>query len=378
MSISSNDIKSIIDNYNFEGEYIGSYPVNNGHINDTFVLEFEDKLGKIHSFLLQKINVNVFKQPEQLMSNILGVTSFLRDKIEAAGGDTLRECLTVIHTKDGKSFTHSPKLGYWRCYNYITDSYAVDTITSPEVFFNAAKAFGKFQNLLADYPIDTLYDTIPNFHNTASRYKDFICAVEQNLSGRLDTALKEVEFVKARESDTGVLVELLNKGKLPLRVTHNDTKLNNVMFDKATDESICVVDLDTVMPGLSLYDFGDSIRFGANTAAEDEKDLSKVSLSLTLFEYYVKGYLAQAGASLTEREINYLPFSAKLMTLECGMRFLGDYINGDTYFKVSYPEHNLVRARTQLALVEDMERKMQQMKDIVETEKTRLKKAAKK
>ena len=374
MSISENDIKRIIRSYDFHGEYIGSYPINNGHINDTFVLEFEDRLGKIHSYLLQKINVNVFKQPDQLMSNILGVTGFLYAKTAAAGGDTERECLTVIHTRDDKPYTYSPELGYWRCYNYITDSYSVDIITSPEVFFNAARAFGRFQNLLADYPIDTLYETIPNFHNTVSRYTDFITAVEQNLSGRLGNALSEVEFVKARKDDTGVLVELLNKGKLPLRVTHNDTKLNNVMFDKLTDESICVVDLDTVMPGLSLYDFGDSIRFGANTAAEDERDLSKVSLSLELFEFYVKGYLSEAGASLTEREINYLPFSAKLMTLECGMRFLGDYINGDTYFKVSYPEHNLVRARTQLALVEDIERKLPQMKAIVSAEKSRIKK----
>lgn len=366
------NIKSIISNFPFEGEFIGFYPVDSGHINDTFIIEFENKFGEISSFLLQKINVNVFKNPVQLMDNILGVTNFLQKKIKACGGDAERECLTVIRTKNGGSFFCDGELGYWRCYNYISDSYAIDSISSPEVFMKAAKAFGKFQNMLADYPIDTLYDTIPNFHNTLSRYADFINAAEQNLSGRLHTCLPEVAFAKEREKDAGVLVNLLAKGKLPLRVTHNDTKLNNVMFDKTTGESICVVDLDTVMPGLSLYDFGDSIRYGANTAAEDERDVSKVSLDLELFEFYVRGYLSQAGDSLTEREINYLPFSAKLMTYECGMRFLTDYINGDTYFRVHYPDHNLVRCRTQFALVADIEKKFDEMKEIVERARKKL------
>ncbi|HOD02759.1 MAG: N-acetylhexosamine 1-kinase [Firmicutes bacterium ADurb.Bin300] len=367
------EIKSIIVNFPFEGEFIDYYPVNNGHINDTFVIEFENKFGEINSFLLQKINVSVFKNPDELMKNILGVTDFLKKKIIKSGGDPDRECLTVIKTKDGQPFFYDERFGHWRCYNYISDSYSIDFISSPEVFMNAAKAFGKFQKMLSDYPIDTLYDTIPNFHNTSSRYADFINAVEQNLSGRLDTCLPEVEFAKARKADADVLVNLLNKGKLPLRVTHNDTKLNNVMFDKASGESICIVDLDTVMPGLSLYDFGDSIRFGANTAAEDERDLSKVSLDLELFELYVRGYLSQAGDSLTEREINYLPFSAKLMTYECGMRFLTDYINGDKYFRVHFPDHNLVRCRTQFALVADIEQKLEKMKRIIENAKSKKK-----
>jgi thiamine kinase-like enzyme len=368
-------IKTIISNYPFNEnyDYIGHYAIDSGHINDTFVVEFEDKLGEIHSYLLQKINTNVFKNPVQLMENILGVTDFLCKKIAQQDGDTNRECLNVIRTKNGEPFFYCEKYGHWRCYNYISNSYAIDFISAPEVFMNAAKAFGKFQNMLADFPIETLYDTIPNFHNTLSRYNDFIKAVELNLSGRLDTCLPEVEFAKARKDDAGVLVNLLEKGRLPLRVTHNDTKLNNVMFDKATHESICVVDLDTVMPGLSLYDFGDSIRFGANTAAEDEKDLSKVSLDLKLFEFYVRGYLSEAGSSLTEREINYLPFSAKLMTYECGMRFLTDYLNGDTYFRVHYPEHNLIRCRTQFALVADIEEKFDEMKAIVAAEKARIK-----
>lgn len=368
-------IKTIIAKYPFNENYnyIGYYAIDSGHINDTFVIEFEDKLGVIHSYLLQKININVFKNPIQLMENILGVTDFLCKKVSQQGGDAERECLYIIKTKNDEPFIYCEEDGYWRCYNYISDSYTIDSISSPEVFMSAAKAFGKFQNMLADYPIETLYDTIPNFHNTLSRYNDFLTAVDQNLSGRLDTCLPEVEFVKQRKDDAGVLVKLLEKGKLPLRVTHNDTKLNNVMFDKDTKESICIVDLDTVMPGLSLYDFGDSIRFGANTAAEDEKDISKVSLDLQLFEFYVRGYLSEAGTSLTEREINYLPFSAKLMTYECGMRFLTDYLNGDTYFRVHYPEHNLIRCRTQFALVADIEKKFDKMKAIVEAEKAKIK-----
>ncbi len=372
MSDTTLNIREIVSHYPFTDECIGFYPINNGHINDTYVIEFENRFAEIYAYLIQKINVNVFKNPAQLMENIVGVTDFLKKKVEEAGGDANRECLNVIKTIDGGSYMYTPELGYWRCYNYITDSYAVDAISSPEVFMRAARAFGKFQNMLNDYPIHTLHDTIPNFHNTRSRYSDFVAAVEQNASGRLSNALPEVEFVKARKDDAPVLVELLERGKLPLRVTHNDTKLNNVMFDEASGESICVVDLDTVMPGLSLYDFGDSIRFGANTAAEDETDLSKVSLELELFRYYVRGYLLEAGSSLTEREIHYLPFSAKLMTYECGMRFLGDYINGDVYFKVHFPEHNLIRSRTQFALVADIERKFDQMKQIVEEESARL------
>lgn len=373
--MNQNIIKTIISNYPFNEDYsyIDYYAINSGHINDTFVVNFVDKTGANHSYLLQKINVNVFKNPTQLMDNILGVTDFLCEKIAQQGGDTNRECLNVIKTKKGEPYFYCKEYGYWRCYNFISDSYAIDSISSPEVFMSAAKAFGKFQNMLSDFPIETLYETIPNFHNTLSRYNDFLKAVELNLSGRLDTCLPEVEFAKMRKDDASVLVNLLEKGKLPLRVTHNDTKLNNVMFDKATHESICVVDLDTVMPGLSLYDFGDSIRFGASTAAEDEKDISKVSLDLQLFELYVKGYLSEAGSSLTETEIDYLPFSAKLMTYECGMRFLTDYLNGDTYFRVHYKEHNLIRCRTQFALVADIEKKFDEMKSIVEAEKSKIK-----
>ena len=367
-------LEEIIKNFNIDGEYIGYYLSNDGHINNTFVLEFDDGLGKIKSYLLQLINTNVFKNPDELMENIVGVTEYLRKIVVDNGGDPERECLNVYFTSDGKPYYRDADGNCWRCYNFITGAHSCQSIDDPETFANAARAFGKFQCLLADYPSETLHETIPNFHNTLSRFADFEKAVSDNIAGRADSVRDEIDFVLARRDDAGVLVKLLEKGKLPLRVTHTDTKLNNVMFDNETDEGICVIDLDTVMPGLSLYDFGDSIRFGANTAAEDEKDLSKVSLSLPLYREYTAGYLSTAGQSLTPTEVEYLPFSAKLMTFECGMRFLTDYLNGDTYFRIAYDDHNLDRCRTQFRLVEDMERKMENMKAITQEIYSRIKK----
>lgn len=358
------DIEEIREHFDFEGEYTGFYPIHNGHINNTYVLEFENG-ENVKSYLLQQINTNVFANPEKLMENVVGVTEYLHKIIVENGGDPDRETLNVIKTRDGNPFFVSKDNRYWRCYNFITDAYTCQTIENPVVFYNSAVAFGNFQRLLADYPADSLHETIPNFHNTVSRYSDLMDAVEKNAAGRLDNVKEEVQFAKDREKDTHVVVDLINEGKLPMRVTHNDTKLNNVMFDNQTDKGICVIDLDTVMPGSSLYDFGDSIRFGANHAAEDEKDLSLVYLDLDLFEQYCRGYLESAGKSLTKTEIEYLPFSAKLMTFECGMRFLGDYLNGDTYFKTAYPEHNLDRCHTQFALVADIEKKFDEMKAIV-------------
>ncbi len=348
------------------GKYIGYKPVSEGHINDTYIVEYEMEDGSVSRYLLQRINVNVFKKPVELMENVCGVTSFLREKIKANGGDSTRETLTVYSAKDGKNYYMAEDGGCWRVYNFVDNTFTINEITSSDDFRNAALAFGNFQNLLADYPIDTLHETIPNFHNTPSRFNDLKIAVEKNASGRKDNAVPEIEFAFAREKDCSVITDLLGTDKIPLRVTHNDTKLNNVLFDKETQKGLCVVDLDTVMPGSALYDFGDSIRFGANTAAEDEKDLSKVTLSLDYFKAYVDGYLEAAGESLTEEEIDLLPFSAKLLTFECGMRFLGDYINGDVYFKIEYPEHNLIRARTQFKLVEDIEAKFDEMKAIVD------------
>lgn len=359
------DIDKIIELYGFSGTFNGVEIIRNGHINSTFVLGFSHEDGSCSKYLVQRINTFVFKQPEKLMQNIVGVTEFLRKKISKNGGDPDRETLTVLPTKDGERCFFDNQGDCWRCYIYIDDSYTCNVIDNAEVFYNAGKAFGKFQNMLSDYPIDTLNETIPNFHNTYSRFLDLLTAVKEDKADRVRYVRDEIEFAITREEDTKVLVSLIESGELPIRVTHNDTKLNNILFDSDTNEGLCIIDLDTVMPGLSLYDFGDSIRFGASTAAEDEKSLSKVSMSLELFKAYADGYLSTAKGSLVKAEIENLAFASKVMTFECGMRFLTDYLNGDTYFKTDYPEHNLVRCRTQFKLVVDMEEKMEKMNGII-------------
>lgn len=359
------DLENIQKEFALQGTFQDCTRINDGHINYTYQITFLAG-GKPISYLLQRINTGVFADPDALMENILGVTSHLREYIVKHGGDPERETLNVICTIDGRPYYRDADGECWRIYKFIQDAYTCQLIENPDVFYNAASAFGDFQRRLADYPIDRLHETIPDFHNTVKRFEALKEAVEKNTAGRKDSVKAEIDFAFAREADTHVLVDLLAAGKLPLRVTHNDTKLNNIMFDNQSNQGICVIDLDTVMPGLSLYDFGDSIRFGANHAKEDEKDLSLVWLDLNLFEKYTSGYLKSAGDSLTEMEIAYLPFSAKLLTFECGIRFLTDYLNGDTYFHIAYPEHNLDRCRTQFALVADIEKKMDEMKNIVE------------
>ncbi len=358
------DKEFIADSFNLAGKYIGYKVKNDGHINSTYVIEFEDDNCCPKKYTLQKINTHVFKDPDNLMSNIVGVTSHIKKKLNMNGKSTERNTLTFLPAKDGRYYAEDKNGSCWRCYNYIDNVYTCNIIDSAEVFYNAGKSFGNFQNLLSDYPIDGLFETIPKFHDTYSRFNDFLNSVKKDASGRASTAKDEIRFVLDREADTKVLLAELENHELPIRVTHNDTKLNNILFDNDTNEGVCIIDLDTVMPGLSLYDFGDSIRFGANTASEDEKDLSKVSLSLELYEAYTKGYLSAAKQSLSEKEMFYLPFSAKLMTLECGMRFLADYLDGDIYFKTDYPEHNLVRCMDQFKLVADIENKYEQMQEI--------------
>lgn len=359
-------IDEILKAYGIEDKLTDWSVIHNGHINRTYSVSYKTNNGKTERRLLQQINTEVFKKPAELMDNIVRVTAFLKDKISKEGGDTERETLTVFKTKEGKYYYVDSTGAYWRCYNFVEDAFSYNAIENDHLFYEAGAAFGKFQSQLADFPIDTLFDTIPDFHNTYKRYLQLKDAAEKNAAGRLEKVAEELKFAYDREEDTKVLVDLTEKGELPLRVTHNDTKLNNIMFDNKTGKAICIVDLDTVMPGLSLYDFGDAIRYGANTAAEDEKDVSKVSIDLNLYEKYVKGYLSTAGKSLTEKEIEYLPFSAKLLTFECGMRFLADYLNGDVYFATAYPEHNLDRCHTQFALVADIEKNFDKMIKITE------------
>lgn len=359
------NFNEIVSNFKFEGEFIKAEPYGFGHINDTYAAYFKKPDGKTHRYILQRINHNVFKKPEQLMQNIFGVTSYMREKIIESGGNPERETLNLIQAKDNKYYYKSPEGNYWRGYIFIEGACTYQIVENLDHFYNAGKAFGRFQRLLGEYPAGTLFETIPDFHNTKKRYEAFLVSVEKDIAGRASKVKDEIDFVMKRADDTRVLVDLLDKGKLPLRVTHNDTKFNNVMIDNVTGEGICVIDLDTVMPGLSVYDFGDSIRSGANPADEDEKDLTRVCMDLKLFEQFTKGFLEQTRESLTAAEFDYLPFGAKIMTFECGIRFLTDYLSGDTYFKIHREEHNLDRARTQFKMVADMENKMDEMKRIV-------------
>jgi len=358
-------IREAIANISFEGNLVRYEPYGSGHINDTFAVYFKGEKGE-YRYILQRINTDIFKDADRLMENICGVTAYLKQEVIARGGDYTRETLNVIPTIDGRPYYLDSADGCWRGYLFIEGATTFDTVKDPRDFYNAARAFGKFQNLLAAYPAHTLHETIPQFHDTAKRYRDFEAAVAADKMGRVRDVQEEIAFVRAREADTHVLVDMLASGELPLKVTHNDTKLNNVMIDDATGEGISVIDLDTVMPGLSLYDFGDSIRFGASTAAEDEKDLGKVWMDINLYEIYLKGFLETVGDGLTANERRMLPMGAKLMTLECGMRFLADYLEGDVYFRLHYPEQNLDRCRTQLKLVADMERQWDEMAALVE------------
>lgn len=346
------------------GEVSGLQPYGSGHINDTFAVNAQ-KGGAPCRYILQRINTKVFTNPERLMQNILGVTEYLKARIRERGGDPDRETLTVIRTNDGAPLFRDGDGGCWRCYLFVEDTVSYDLVQRPEDFYCSAVSFGFFQRQLADYPAQTLFESIPDFHNTPNRLRLFKEALAADPLGRAKAAGPEADFVLAHGEDTRFLYDLQKSGALPLRVTHNDTKLNNILIDKATGKGICVIDLDTVMPGLVHYDYGDSIRFGASTALEDETDLCKVEMDLNLFDVYTKGFLEEAGEALTAREKETLPMGAKLMTLECGIRFLTDHLLGDSYFKIHRPGHNLDRCRTQFKLVADMEAKWGEMAAIV-------------
>ncbi len=334
-----------------EGDVTNIAPYGEGHINSTFLVNTTAK-----NYILQKINTTVFKKPENVMNNIVLVTKFLADK------GTLS--LSVVNTKENEPMLRTED-GCYRVYDFIEDSVTYQKAESVEVFKNAGYAFGEFQNSLAEFDASLLFETIERFHDTPKRFNDFKIALENNKSGRKDTCLDEISFVLERENTYGEIVKALAEKRIPLRVTHNDTKLNNILMDGDTQKGKAVIDLDTVMPGSMLYDFGDSIRFGASTAAEDEKDLSKVNFDINLFRAYAEGFLGAVKNSITDEETKLVSYSAYLMTMECGMRFLADYLDGDTYFATKYPEHNLVRCRTQFKLASQMQAKMAEMDAIV-------------
>lgn len=335
-----------------------------GHINDTFlVIVKEGDTEK--KYILQRMNHEIFKDVDGLMNNVSGVTAYLRDIIIKEGGDPERETLNLVPDVKG-NLHHIDSIGsHWRVYLFISEATTYNQVEKVEDFYQSAKAFGHFQNLLAGYPVEKLVETIPAFHDTPKRFETFLQAVEEDVCGRAASVQDEIAFVMDRKEELGAVMDLQRAGKMPYRVTHNDTKLNNIMIDDNTGEAVCVIDLDTIMPGASVFDYGDSIRFGANTAAEDETDLSKVTLSLELFEAYTRGFLEGCAGKLTDVEVEMLPMGAKLMTFECGMRFLTDYLQGDTYFKIHREGHNLDRCRCQFALVKDMEAKWDEMAKIV-------------
>ena len=344
-----------LKNFQIDGEPKSCERYGCGHINETYLVETTGK----DRYLLQKINNGIFRDVDGLMRNIDAVTAYLRKQISDPRG-----VLTLVHTKDDKTY-YEVEDGFWRVYIFIEDTLCLQLPETTEDFYESAIAFGNFQQQLKDFPAHTLHEIIPNFHNTMDRYRIFKETLAKDPMGRAKEVEAEINFVLEREEEAGTLVRLLEAGKLPLRVTHNDTKLNNVLLDAKTRKALCVIDLDTVMPGLSLYDFGDSIRFGAASAAEDEKDLSKVEMRLDMFRIYTKGFLS-ACPGLTELERELLPLGAKIITLECGVRFLTDYIDGDHYFATHRPGQNLDRARTQFKLVADMEGKWAEMKAAVE------------
>ena len=335
-----------------------------GHINDTFCVVCRMPEGGTARFILQRLSQAAFPHPEEVMENFVGITSYLRREILAEGGDPLRETLSLVKTGDGADFVTDAEGRAWRLMPFIENADCYQSAT-PELFAASGRAFGRFQYMLRDYPARTLHETIPHFHDTESRFEQFLAALEADKLNRAEGVSPEIQFILRRKADCGVALRALREGKLPLRVTHNDTKLNNILIDRDTHEGICIIDLDTTMPGLAINDFGDSIRFGANHCMEDEQDLTKVNFDILLYEVFTRGFLEGARGSLTSAELEYLPWGARLMTLECGIRFLTDYLDGDHYFHVSHPRQNLDRARTQLKLVKDMEEQFDAMGAVV-------------
>ena len=357
-------VAEVLAAYDLPATLMGAVRYGQGHINDTFCVICQPQEGDAVRYILQGLSLAAFPHPDELMENFIGITSYLREKVIAAGGDPLRETLSLVKTRDGKDYYTDSTGKVWRLTPFIENTDCFQSAT-PELFEASARAFGNFQYMLQGYPAETLHEAIVNFHNTEDRFAKFEAALAADKLGRAKDIAAEIQFVLDRKADCSVALQALRDGRLPLRVTHNDTKLNNILIDRDSHEGICVIDLDTTMPGLSINDFGDSIRFGANHSKEDEKDLSKVNFDIELYEAYTRGFLEGAKGSLTAAELEYLPWGARLMTLECGIRFLTDYLDGDNYFRIHYADQNLDRCRTQFKLVRDMEEQFAEMAAVV-------------
>lgn len=348
-------LQKILGRYDLGGNVVSCTQFGNGHINWTYKVETD----RGTSFILQRINTYVFRDPEGLMRNIELLTDFMREKT-----DDPRKVLQLIPADDGKTYITAGD-EYWRVYVYVADSVCFDQAPDPEIFEECGAAFGNFQNMLADFPVSSLIETIPNFHNTPSRFADFEAALAEDTAGRADKVLPEIDYVLSEKPISSFLLDKVRCGEIPMRVTHNDTKINNILFDRVTRKPLCVVDLDTTMPGIPAMDFGDGIRYAGNNAAEDETDLSKVFLRMDLFRSFAEGFCGTSRSHLLPEELMLCPDAAKLITLETGVRFLTDYLKGDVYFQIAYPEHNLVRARTQFKLAADMDMRMTEMRTVI-------------
>lgn len=356
-------VRNIASKFAIFGEFYFAESYGSGHINDTYLGIF-DQAGTHVRYIFQRINTNIFKRPDQLMENISRVLSHSKRKL-VGKPDASRKALTLVPTLDGANYFTDADGNCWRCYLFIENARTYDIMESPDNAYQTAKAFGAFQMLLADLPGERLHETIPNFHNTPSRLKAFDEALAKDAANRAVLAKKEIEFVQKNRNIAPVLINLLRDGAIPERITHNDTKLNNVMLDDKTGEGICVIDLDTIMPGLSLYDFGDLVRTSTSPAAEDEKDLSKVQARMAMFSALARGYLEGSEGCLNSKEIEMMPFSGMLITFEIGVRFITDFLDGDKYFKVKRENHNLDRCRTQFTLVERLREKEDEMNEII-------------
>ncbi len=358
-----NDLSVIIKTFSTEGTVLTALPYGSGHINDTYKVETAE--ADCFNYILQRINHKIFKNVPGLMENIDRVTGHIRMKLEnTPGADPNRQGLTLIRTLDGKSFHQDPDGNFWRMYIFIEDNRSYDIVDTPEKAFEGGRMFGKFQSMIADLPGGPLHETIPNFHNIDMRLETLRQTIAKDPVGRASLVADEAAFVFVRAEEMGTILHLGQKGLIPQRITHNDTKFNNVLLDN-NDKGLCVIDLDTVMPGYVHYDFGDSIRTSTNTGAEDDPDLSKVEMDIRLFEAYTKGFLGETRSTLTPLELDNLALAGKLLPYMIGVRFLTDYVDGDNYFKIKHENHNLQRARAQFKLLQSQERQFEAMKEIV-------------
>lgn len=359
-------IAAIGEMFAIEGEFVCAEEIHSGLINCTYRVTYEKADGVRERYILQRINENVFKDPKAVMQNVERVTRHINWKVLRVQKDASGQTLNLYPARGGKFYAMGPNGGYWRCYNNLECTHTYDVVENTLQAYQAGYAFGSFQDLVSDMPLENIVETIPGFHHTRSRYDRLMAVAAADPKGRVESCRAELEFIRRRESDVDHLLDLQARGVLPTRITHNDTKINNVMMDEETDKAVCVIDLDTVMPGLTLYDFGDLVRTATSPAAEDETDLSRVVMQMPMFEALVDGYLDAAGRFLTQAEVDELAFAGKLISLEIGIRFLTDYLEGDVYFKTKRPNHNLDRSRTQLKLVSSIEEQMPKMQRFVQ------------